>query len=77
MRYVLYKRIRLVPRPHTIFFGLPGGDYLKEVRLTLPGGEAHVLEFKPIYRSRRGRSTRSFLNGVIGGEIALDGKPVE
>ncbi len=65
------------PDRTTIFFGLPGEDYFKEVSLTLTGGGSHVLEFKPIYRSKRGRSTRSFLNGVKRGEIFLDGSPVE
>ena len=77
MRYVLHKKVRLVSGPHNLFLGLPGEDYFKEVSLTLPGRGPHVLEFKPIYRSKRGRSTRSFLNGVKRGEMFLDGNLIK
>ena len=76
MRYRLDKRIRLAPGPHHIFFGLPGEKIYKEVTLILMEGSMNVLEFKPRYRPLRGRTTRSFLHGVDGGELVFNGNPL-
>jgi hypothetical protein len=76
MRYTLNKRIRLVPGPHKILFGLPGEKICKEINLTPIEGIVNVLEFKPSYRSRRGGTTRSFLHGVDEGELFFNGNPL-
>lgn len=76
MRYILNKRIRFAPGSHKIFFGLPGEKIYKEITLTLMEGTMNVLEFKPRYRPLRGRTTRSFLHGVDGGELVFNGNPV-
>lgn len=73
MKYVLNKRLRLGSGPHQIIFGLPGEDYYMNFNLTLDDGDVQVLEFKPIYRPRRGKSTPSFINGFDRGEIFLNG----
>lgn len=76
MRYTLNKRIRLTPGLHGIFFGLPGEKIYKEINLTLMEGTVNIIEFKPSYRLQRGRTTRSFLHGVDGGEIFFNGNPI-
>lgn len=73
MRYRLNKTIRLAPGSHKIFFGLPGEKTYEEITLTLMESSVNVLEFKPSYRPRRGRTTRSFLHGVDGGELFFNG----
>jgi hypothetical protein len=75
MRYTLNRRIRLAPGSHRIFFGLPGEKVYKEINLTFGEGSLHVLEFKPLYSTSSGRSTRSFLHGVDDGELFFNGKP--
>jgi hypothetical protein len=76
IKYALNKRLRLVSAPHQIIFGLPGEDYYMNISLILDDGEVQVLEFKPIYRPRRGKSTPSFINGFDRGEIFLNGNLV-
>lgn len=76
MRYTLNQRIRLAPGRHKIFFGLPGEKVYKEIDLIFSEGSVNVLEFKPSYRSIRGRSPRSFLLGVDGGEFFFNGNPM-
>jgi len=73
IRYILTKRLRLSPGPHHLIFGLPGEDFLREVNLTLLGDGTQVIEFKPVYRAKRGDTGRSFLNGVNGGKIFFNG----
>ena len=50
MRYILSRRIRLRPGPHTVFFALPSEDVAREIAVTLVNGEVTVLEFIPVYR---------------------------
>ena len=76
IRYILNKRLRLSPGPHHLIFGLPGEDFLREVNLTLIGNEVQVIEFKPVYRAKRGDSGRGFLNGVSGGQLFLKKNPI-
>lgn len=76
MRYELNKRIRLALGPHQIFFGLPGEKVYKEIHLTFREGIMNVLEFKPIYRTGSGESTRSFMHGVDGGELFFNGNNI-
>jgi len=76
IRYILNKRLRLSPGPHHLIFGLPGEDFLREVTLTLIGDEVQVIEFKPVYRAKRGDAGRSFLNGVSGGQLFLNKNPI-
>jgi hypothetical protein len=76
IRYILTKRLRLTPGPHHLILGLPGEDFLREVNLTLLGDGTQVIEFKPVYRAKRGDTGRSFLNGVNGGQLFLNKNPI-
>jgi hypothetical protein len=76
-KYTLNQRIRLRPGPHKLFFGLPGEDYFIETDLLLVEGRMNILEFKPIYRSKKGSSKRNFLYGVAGGELLFNGKLIQ
>jgi hypothetical protein len=73
IRYILRKRLRLSAGPHHLIIGLPGEDFLMQVNLTLNGDGVNTVEFKPVYRAKRGDTGRSFLNGVNGGQIFLNG----
>ena len=60
IRYVLDKTIRLAAGPHHVVFGVLYDDYYTEVKISLKEGEAHTLEFQPIYAAgRRGYQTSS------------------
>ena len=73
VRYILRKRLRLSAGPHHLIFGLPGENILMEANLTLNGDGVNTVEFKPVYRGNRGDRGRSFLNGINGGQIFLNG----
>lgn len=76
-KYTLDKRIRIRPGPHKLFFSLPGDDYLIESDLLLVEGRTNILEFQPIYRSKRGSNKRNFLRGLAGGELFFNGKRIQ
>lgn len=77
MKYILEKKIRLAAGSHRIFLGLPEEKYSVEVKITLNEGETSVLEFKPIYRTKRiPTRIRTFLKGIDKYEVFLNGKPV-
>ncbi len=71
MRYVLEKTIELVPGPHHVVFGVPYDDYYTEVKISLPEGKGHILEFQPTYQmGRRGYAT--FFRGISRTAVFLD-----
>jgi hypothetical protein len=72
IRYILDKTINLRPGPHHVVFGLPYDDYYTQVKVSLKEGEAHSLEFQPIYAMGR-RAYRTFFYGVTRSEVFLDG----
>ena len=76
-KYTLDQRIRLRPGLHRLFFSLPGDDYFIESDLLLVEGRINILEFKPIYRSKRGSNKRNFLYGLAGGELFFNGKLIQ
>ena len=73
-KYILNQRIRLRPGLHKLFFSLPGEDYFIESDLLLVEGWINILEFKPIYSSKRGSNKRNFLYGLAGGELFFNEK---
>ena len=73
-KYSLNQRIRLLPGLHKLFFSLPGEDYFIESDLLLVEGWINILEFKPIYSSKRGSNKRNFLYGLAGGELFFNEK---
>lgn len=75
MKYILTKRLRLRAGEHQVFFGLPEENYFVEVEIVLKGGEASVLEYKPIYRYETFPiRIPTFLKGIASYEIFLNGK---
>lgn len=74
-RYVLEKKIRLHAGSHKVFFGLPEDNYATEVEIFLKEGETGVLEFKPIYKTKK-HPTRipTFLKGINKYEVFLNDK---
>jgi hypothetical protein len=76
-KYTLNQRIRLHPGLHKLFFSLPGEDYCVESDLLLVEGRTNILEFKPIYNSKRGSNKKNFLYGLSGGELFFNGKLVQ
>jgi hypothetical protein len=74
--YILEKRIMLAAGSHRIFFGLPEETYFVEVEIYLGKGEMHILEFKPIYRTKRSPGTPSFLRGLDRYEVVFDAQSV-
>ena len=75
IRYTIEKRIRVKPGSHMIFFALPKDKISVEFQISLSEGRTHVLEFKPLYGSRRVLQN-SFLNGISRFEVFLDGAGV-
>jgi hypothetical protein len=73
VRFALREILMLAPGPHRFIFGLPEEDFIMEISLTLNKNEGNILEFKPIYRANRGDKGRSYLNGINGGMIFLNG----
>jgi len=77
IRYVLQKRVRLAAGPHRVYFGLPEEDYQLEVEIALSEGAAHVLEFRPVYRTKDiPVRMPTFLRGVSRYEAVLDGAEI-
>jgi hypothetical protein len=72
MRYVLDRTIRLAAGPHHVVFGVPYDDYYTEVKISLEEGEAHTLEFQPIYAMGR-RGYQTFFRGISRTAVFLDG----
>ena len=77
IKYAIEKHIRLTAGNHKIFFGLPEENYFMEVKINLKGGESSVLEFKPLYRTKRFPTRMpTFLKGINQYEASLNGVPV-
>jgi hypothetical protein len=77
MKYVLQKSVRLRAGQHRIFFGLPEENYFAEVEISLREGETGVLEFRPVYRTKRIPSRiPTFLKGIDEYEVFLNGKQI-
>jgi hypothetical protein len=77
IKYFLEKKVRLHAGTHKVFFGLPEDNYSTEVEISLKEGETSILEFKPIYRTKK-IPTRipTFLTGIDKYEVFLNGKQV-
>ncbi|MDA8239202.1 MAG: hypothetical protein M0Z67_02400 [Nitrospiraceae bacterium] len=77
LKYVIEKKLRLAIGRHRVYFGLPEDKYAVEFEIALGDGEIGVLEFKPIYRTKR-IPTRipTFLKGIDKYAAFLDGVPV-
>jgi hypothetical protein len=86
IKYVLEKKIRMTAGSHRIFFGLPEDDYALEANLVLKEDGSNTLEFKPVYKSERKyysirksermKRNETFLKGIKGFEIFLNGNPI-
>ena len=76
IRYVLDKTIRLARGPHHVVFGVPYDDYYTEVKISLEEGEAHTLEFQPIYAMGR-RGYETFFRGISRSAVFLDGTRIK
>ncbi len=75
MKYILERKIRLAAGPHKIFLGLPEDNYALESNIIFKEGFPYVLEFKPVYRTKRmPHSIPTFLHGIDKYEIFLDGE---
>ncbi len=78
MKYVLEKKIRLTAGSHRLFFGLPEDDYAFEADILLKEGELNILEFQPVYKSKRmPYRMPTFLKGIQRYEMFLDGNPIQ
>ena len=86
IQYVIEKKIRLAAGPHRIFLGLPEDDYAVETTLILKEGGPYVLEFKPVYKSKRKhysirkaerfKRNETYLKGIKKFDTFLDGNPI-
>ena len=86
IKYVLEKKIRLAAGSHRVFFSLPSDNYALELNLTLEEGGPYILEFKPVYKykkghyslhkTRRWKRVETFFKGIKKYELFLDGCPV-
>ena len=77
IKYVLQKSVRLLAGQHRIFFGLPEENYFTLVEISLREGEAGVLAFKPVYRTKRIPSRiPTFLKGIDKYEVFLNDKQI-
>lgn len=72
IKYSLDKKIRMKAGKYKIFFALPEEKYFTEVEITLKERNTHILEFKPFYR-HDSRRIKSFMHGIKGFEITIDG----
>ena len=74
-KYVLEKKIRLGGGMHKVFFGLPEDNYSIEVEISLKEGEMSILEFKPIYRTKKiPTRIQTFIKGIDKYEVFLNEK---
>jgi hypothetical protein len=76
-KYVLEKKIRLHAGTYKVFFGLSEDNYSTEVEIALKEGEMSILEFNPIYKTKR-IPTRipTFMKGIDKYEMFLNGKQI-
>jgi hypothetical protein len=76
-KYVLEKKIRLNQGSHRVFFGLPEDKYSTEVEISLKEGEMSILEFKPVYRTKK-IPTRipTFLKGIDKYVVLVNDKQI-
>ena len=76
-KYVLEKKIRLNAGSHRVFFGLPEDKYSTEVEISMKDGEMSILEFKPIYRTKK-IPTRipTFLKGIDKYVVLVNDKQI-
>lgn len=78
IKYILEKKIRLTAGSHRLFFGLPEDDYAFEVDILLKEGELNILEFQPVYKSKRmPYRMPTFLKGIQKYEMILNGNPIQ
>jgi len=86
MKYILERKIRMAAGPHRIFFALPEDDYALEAIIVFKEDGSNTLEFKPVYKSERKyysirksermKRNETFLKGIKGLEIFLNGNPI-
>jgi len=76
-KYVLEKKIRLNAGSHRVFFGLPEDKYSTEVEISMKDGEMSILEFKPIYKTKK-IPTRipTFLKGIDKYVVLVNDKQI-
>lgn len=74
-KYNLEKKVLLTAGAHKVYFGLPEEKFAAEVEISLKEGETGILEFKPIYRTKK-IPTRipTFLKGINKYEVFLNDK---
>lgn len=73
IKYVLHKKIRLLPGSHNMFFGLPEEDYYREVVINLKEGESQTVEFKPRYSYKTHPSRiPTYLKGVCQYDVFVN-----
>lgn len=77
-KYNLEKKVLLSAGTHKVYFGLPEERYSTEVEISLKYGETGMLEFKPIYRTKK-IPTRipTFLKGIDKYEVFLNDKQID
>lgn len=75
--YNLEKKVQLTAGTHKVYLGLPEEKYSTEVVISLKEGETGMLEFKPIYRTKK-IPTRipTFLRGIDKYEVFLNDKQI-
>jgi hypothetical protein len=73
MKYVLDKKVRLAVGAHRVFFGLPEEPYYTVADISVQGGKAYVLEFKPVYQCKT-LPTRipTYLKGIHKYDIVVN-----
>jgi len=76
MRYILNKKLRVTTGSHKLFLGIPEDEYAREFAIFVKDGVS-ILEFNPLYRRERGRTSPSFLNGMHSFELFYNGSLIK
>lgn len=76
MRYILNKKIRLRTGSHKLFLGIPEDEYAREFIISVKD-RVSILEFNPVYRKDRGRTSPSFLYGIQAFKLFCDGSLIQ
>lgn len=82
IRYLFGKKLRLKSGTHKIIVALPDDGIALEREISLVEGDVNNLVMEPIYSMTQGKktpgvySTTSFKEGIRGGRLTLNGKPI-
>ena len=77
IKYILEKKVRLTAGTHSVLFSLPEDNYSTEVEISLPEGRTSIMEFRPVYKTKRfPKRMPTFMEGIDKYEVSLNGQRI-